>query len=91
MQRMAPERYLGLLYSEYPHVNGLTVNEMAKRFVASKEVKQRLVDEINERMESSFQSRTTDWKSSSREIARPTVRAFIEKLVNEAFDRVKFE
>lgn len=82
MKRCAPEPYRGLLFSDYPDSNGPMVNEMARRVVTSKERKKRVIDQINERVEPTFKSRKT---------ARPMVKTFIEKLVNEAFDRLKFE
>ena len=91
MQRAAPERYLGLLYSEYPGTNGPTVNQMARKTVTSTDVKQRLIDQVDKQIESSVRSRTADWDSSSREAARPVVRAFIEKCVNEEFNAVELE
>jgi hypothetical protein len=91
MSRSAPSPYLGLLFSEYPDVNGTIVNEMALRLVTSNEIKQQLVNQIDQRIEPSFASRTTDWNSSSRDAARPVVREFIEQLVNDAFHRVQIK
>lgn len=91
MSRSAPSPYLGLVFSDYPDVNGPTVNGMARKLVTSNEIKQRLIDQIDQRIESTFVSRTTDWKTSSRDAARPVVRVFIEKHVHEAFDRIKLE
>jgi hypothetical protein len=89
MKSCAPEPYLGLLFSEYPDQNGPAVNEIARRLVTSNIAKERLIDQIDGHIESSFQSRTADWSSSSRETARPVIKTYIEKLVNEAFDRVE--
>jgi len=91
MKSSAPEPHLGLLFSEYPDVNGTIVNEMALRLVTSNEIKQQLVNQIDQRIEPSFASRTTDWNSSSRDAARPVVRVFIEQLVNDAFHRVEIK
>ncbi len=89
MERLAPQSYLGLHFSEYPDGNGPILNEMVRRVVTSNEVKQKIIDQIDERIESLFQSRTADWDSSSRETARPVIKTFIEKLVNEAFDHIQ--
>ncbi|CAF1042552.1 unnamed protein product [Rotaria sordida] len=89
MSRSAPESYLGLFFSEYPNVNGPTVNEMARRLVTSNEAKQQLTDRVNEHIQSSFELRTEDWNSISRETARAAVKTLIEKLVNDAFDRIE--
>jgi hypothetical protein len=91
MSRSAPEPYLGLVFSEYPDTNGSTVNEMARRSAISKEAKHQISDQVNERIESSFASRTADWDTASRESARSDVKNFIEKLVSDAADGVKFE
>jgi len=91
MKKFAPEPYLGLLFSDYPDVNGPTIDEMARRVVKSNAVKEQLVGQIDERIESSFQSRTADWNSLSRETARPAIKTYIEKLVNEAFERIEFK
>jgi hypothetical protein len=89
MESAAPERYLGLSFADYPGVNGPAVDEMARRLVTSNDVKQRLIDQINDRIESSFQSQTADWNPSSQEAARSDIKIFIEKHVNEAFDHVQ--
>ncbi len=91
MERAAPERYLGLHYSDYPSANGPTVNLMARRFVISKDIKQQLADQIEENMKSLFQSRTVNWRPSDRDNARQTMKAFIEKRVDEELDRIKLE
>ncbi|CAF3635846.1 unnamed protein product, partial [Rotaria sp. Silwood2] len=62
---------------------------MARRLVTSNEAKQRLIDQVNEHIQSSFASRTAGWSSTNRETARTVVKTLIEKLVNDAFDRVE--
>lgn len=91
MKRFAPQRYLGLLYSEYPDENGRMVDELAKRIVTSKENKRKVIDKITAHVEPLFESRTADWNESSREGARPMIKIFIEKLVNEAFEHVSLK
>ena len=91
MQRAAPSRYLGLLYSDYPNINGPTVNAMAKRFVISNDIKQQLAKQIEEDMESLFQSRTINWRPPDRDKARQVMNAFIERRVNEDFDNIRLE
>ncbi|CAF1191857.1 unnamed protein product [Adineta steineri] len=91
MKQSDPSSYLGLLYSEYPDINGQTVNDMARKLVTSNKTKQELIDRIDRDIESSFVSRTIDWNSSSRETVRPLIRVFIEKSVNDAFDHIKLE
>ncbi|UJR30383.1 hypothetical protein I4U23_017918 [Adineta vaga] len=83
--------YLGLVYADYPDVNGPEVNKMAHRLVASNDVKQRLIDQIDKRIDPIFLSRTSTWNPSSSETARPMIRVFIEKNVNNAFNHLKLD
>ena len=91
MSSSASGSYLGLAYSDYPAVNGEQVSKMARQLVSSNDVKQRLIDQIDQRVHPMFIARTSNWSSSSRDTARPVVRVFIEKQVNDAFNRVVLE
>ena len=91
MNRSAPASYLGLAYSDYPDINGAEVNEMARRLVTSNEAKQQLIDRIDKQIDPIFTSQTSTWNSLSRETARPVIRAFIEKKVNETFNDLRLE
>ncbi|CAF4167800.1 unnamed protein product, partial [Adineta steineri] len=53
MKQSDPSSYLGLLYSEYPNINGQTVNDMARKLVTSNKTKQELIDRIDRDIESS--------------------------------------
>ncbi|CAF1080774.1 unnamed protein product [Adineta ricciae] len=91
MNRSAPASYLGLTYSDYPDINGAKVNEMARRLVTSNEAKQQLIDRIDKQIDPIFISQTSTWTSLSRETARPVIRSFIEKKVNETFNSFRLE
>lgn len=90
MKNSNPQQYFGLLYSEYPDKNGLVINNMAQKNVTSENVRSELVNQINDQIDSTFQSRTTDWNDADRDVARTDVLNIIEKSVNDAFDRVTF-
>ena len=91
MQNSSPQQYFGLLFSDYPEKNGLLVKEMARKEVTSEEVQQKLVGQINEQIDSTFQSRTANWNDGDKQAARTDVQNLIEKNVKEAFERVTFD
>jgi len=91
MQNSSPQQYFGLLFSDYPEKNGLLVKEMARKEVTSEEVQQKLVNQINEQIDSIFQSRTANWNDGDKQAARTDVQNLIEKNVKEAFERVTFD
>ena len=91
MKAAAPERYLGLVYADYPEVNGRTVNEMARKGVTSTEVKQQVLARVEQGIASSIQSRTADWDESDRETAHETVTTYIEQQIQETFTNIEFK
>ena len=61
---------------------------MAHRIVTSYESQQKVIDDVNQRLESTLTAKTATWNTDSQAAARLLVCAFVEKRVEEAVKAV---
>ncbi|CAF4165358.1 unnamed protein product [Rotaria magnacalcarata] len=88
MRRASPEPYKNLLYEDYPEKNADRVKAMALEKIMSKEAKNRIREEVNQKLEPKISEKTANMNPIASKLTRKAIIAVVDEAINKAVDKV---
>jgi hypothetical protein len=88
MQRASPRPYEGLLYVDYPTRNRADVNDLARRRVISKRLKDEISEEVYRNLEPTIEDKTAGMNSIASWLAKKAAKKAINVAVSRAVDAI---
>ncbi|CAF1336084.1 unnamed protein product [Adineta steineri] len=86
MTKASPEPYEDLLLSDYPEKNLSKVNALALKYATTKEAKQQISNDINEKMKPKVEAKIANLNPLAQKAVRKAVKKSIEEAVDKSVD-----